>query len=92
MRVLINSSAGTAIAMSREQLSEAIEVPLKAAGHDVEFEVVAPEEFERCSRAGRGGRMAMPWIIGVRRWVGSLGRNRAHGHRQGAGISFRSAP
>jgi diacylglycerol kinase family enzyme len=46
MRVLINSSAGTAIAMSREQLSEAIEVPLKAAGHDVEFEVVAPDEFD----------------------------------------------
>ena len=46
MRVLINSSAGTAIAMSREQLSQSIEVPLKAAGHDVEFEVVPPEEFD----------------------------------------------
>lgn len=46
MRVLINSFAGTAITMSREQLAHAIEEPLRAAGHDVEFEVVAPEEFE----------------------------------------------
>jgi diacylglycerol kinase family enzyme len=32
--------------MSRDQLAAAIEAPLKAAGHEVVFEVVAPEDLE----------------------------------------------
>jgi diacylglycerol kinase family enzyme len=46
MRVVINGSAGSAITMSREQLAHAVEVPLRAAGHEVDFEVVAPERLE----------------------------------------------
>jgi diacylglycerol kinase family enzyme len=46
MRVIVNSSAGTAISMSREQLAAAIELPLKAAGHEVMFEVVEPEGLQ----------------------------------------------
>lgn len=46
MRVIVNSSAGTAIAMSRDQLVTAIVFPLERAGHKVMFEVVQPEGLE----------------------------------------------
>ncbi len=53
MRVIVNSSAGTAIAMSREQLAAAIEQPLTAAGHEVAFEVVDARRAPGRHRAGR---------------------------------------